>query len=171
MTRFLPRRALLVLSAAFTLSAQAAEPLKVGAPWVRPAVVGQGATGAFMQLISTGPALRLIAARSPAATRVEIHEMKMDGEVMRMRAITGLDIPAGQTVALQSGGYHLMLIKPFQPLKTGDTVPLTLVVQDAAMKRHEITVQAPVRQAAPGQAGAAKHDHDHHGHGHGDHKH
>ena len=171
MTRVLSRRALLALGAAFTLSAQAAEPLTVGAPWVRPAVAGQGATGAFMQL-RAGPALRLIGARSPAAARVEIHEMKMDGEVMRMRAIPGLDLPAGQTVALQSGGYHLMLLTPFQPLKVGDTVPLTLVVQDAAMKRHEITVQAPVRQAPPGQAGAAKDEHGHHDHhGHGDHKH
>ncbi len=169
MNRLFTRRTLLALSAAFTLSAQAAEPLTVLAPWARPAVVGQGATGAFMQLRASTD-LRLIAARSPAVTRVEIHEMKMEGEVMRMRAIPGLDLPAGQTVALQSGGYHLMLIKPFQPLKAGDTVPLTLVVQDAALKRHELTVQLPVRTAPPGRD-AAQGAHDHHGHGHGDHKH
>lgn len=127
-------------------------------PWVRGTVAQQKATGMFAK-ISSAQGGRLVAASSPAAGVVEIHEMAMDGNVMRMRAIDALDLPAGKTVALEPGGYHVMLIDLVQPLAAGQTVPVTLVIEGADGKRETVEVQAPVR--ALGQAGKM--------HGHGKH--
>lgn len=127
-------------------------------PWVRGTVAQQKATGMFAK-ISSAQGGRLVAASSPAAGVVEIHEMAMDGNVMRMRAIGALDLPAGKTVALEPGGYHVMLIDLVQPLAAGQTVPVTLVIEGADGKRETVEVQAPVR--ALGQAGKM--------HGHGKH--
>ena len=123
----------------------------VAEPWVRSTVAGQKATGAFLQITSaTGG--KLVSASSPVADVVEIHEMTMEGNVMKMRALPkGLDLPAGKAVALKPGGLHVMLMDLKQPLKAGDMVPLTLVVEGAANKRETIEVKATVRgaQAAP----------------------
>lgn len=123
----------------------------VAEPWVRSTVAGQKATGAFLQITSaTGG--KLVSASSPVAGVVEIHEMTMEGNVMKMRALPkGLDLPAGKAVALKPGGLHVMLMDLKQPLKAGDMVPLTLVVEGAANKRETIEVKATVRgaQAAP----------------------
>jgi copper(I)-binding protein len=113
-------------------------------PWVRATVAQQKATGMFVQITSSAGG-RLVEARSPVAGVVEIHEMVMDGNVMRMRAVPGLDLPAGQAVELKPGGYHVMLMELKQPLKDGDTVPVTLVVEGRDGKREAIDVQAPVR--------------------------
>ncbi len=113
-------------------------------PWVRGTVAQQTATGMFARLTSTTGG-RLVSAASPVAGVVEIHEMAMDGNVMRMRAIPGLDLPAGKPVELKPGGYHVMLMDLKQPLKAGDTVPVTLVIQGADGKRETVEVQAPVR--------------------------
>lgn len=121
-------------------------------PWVRAAVPGQKATGMFVQLQSKA-ATRLVAVSTPVAGVSEIHEMSMDGGVMRMRAIAGLDLPAGQAVALKPGGYHLMFMELKQPLKAGDTVPVTLTLENAAKQRETLELKVPVRQMqAPNQA-------------------
>ena len=123
----------------------------VAEPWVRSTVAGQKATGAFLQITSAAGG-RLVSASSPVAGVVEIHEMAMEGNVMKMRALPkGLDLPAGKAVALKPGGLHVMLMDLKQPLKAGDTVPLSLVVEGAANKRETIEVKATVRgaQAAP----------------------
>lgn len=112
--------------------------------WVRGTVAAQKATGAFVQLRSPDAA-RLVAASSPAAGRVEIHEMSMDGGVMKMREIPGLDLPAGQTVELKPGGFHLMLMELKAPLKASDTVPLTLTIERAGRPAETLQLQAPVR--------------------------
>lgn len=131
----------------------------VAEPWVRSTVAGQKATGAYLQITSaTGGTL--VSAASPVAGVVEIHEMTMDGNVMKMRALPkGLTLPAGQAVALKPGGLHVMLMDLKQPLKAGDSVPLTLVVESAGNKRETLQIKATVRgaQAAP----AAAHDHKH----------
>ena len=90
-------------------------------PWVRGTVPQQKATGMFAQITSAGGG-KLVSASSPAANIVEIHEMAMEGDVMKMRAIPGLDLPAGKAVDLKPGGYHVMLIDLKQALKAGDTV-------------------------------------------------
>lgn len=118
-------------------------------PWVRGTLSpAQKATGLFVQLQSAKEA-RLVAAASPVAGVVEIHEMAMVDGVMRMRALKdGLALPAGQAVALKPGSYHVMLIDLKQPLKPGDTVPVTLTVRGADGKDETLTLQAPVRQSA-----------------------
>jgi copper(I)-binding protein len=155
----------LALWAALCLAAPAVHAqsaaVQVSDPWVRATVPQQKATGAFMTLQAPAGS-RLVEARSPVAAVVEIHEMAMQGDVMRMRAVPGLDLPAGKPVALKPGGYHVMLIDLKQALKAGDTVPLTLVFEGADKQRVTQAVSAPVRalNAAP----AAAHDHGGHKH-------
>lgn len=130
----------LLLLAALPALAQ----VTVGEPWVRATVAAQKATGAFMTLTSA-QAVKLVGASSPAAGVVEVHEMKMDGDTMRMRHLPALDLPAGQTVKLAPGGYHLMLLDLKQRLKEGDKVPLTLEIEDAHKVRSKVVVDAPVK--------------------------
>ena len=126
-------------------------------PWVRATVAQQKASGLFARITSVKGA-RLVAASSPVAGGVEIHEMRMDGDVMRMRALPrGLELPAGKTVDLAPGGYHLMLIDLKQQLKAGDTVAVTLVIEGADKKRETLQVQVPVR--AVGAAAPMLHKH------------
>ena len=99
--------------------------IEIKAPWVRGTVAGQTATGAFMEITSKSGA-SLVGAASPVAGVTEVHEMKMDDGVMKMRAVARLDLPAGKPVILGPGGYHVMLMNLKQMIKTGDSVPLTL---------------------------------------------
>jgi copper(I)-binding protein len=146
--------------------AQSSQPVQVQDAWARATVANQSATGAFMKL--TAPAAtRLVEVRSPVAGIVEVHEMKLEGDVMRMRAVSALPLPAGQTVELKPGGYHVMLMDLKAPVKAGDNLPLTLVFEGADGKRQTQDVKATVRAMAvtppaPAAAGAA---------GHGAHKH
>lgn len=134
----------LLLATALFVSFSAQAQVKVDDPWVRATVAPQKATGAFMQLTADKP-LKLVAVSSPLTDMVEIHEMKMDGGVMKMRQIDALPLPAGQAVALKPGGYHVMLMGLMAPVKAGDTVPLTLTVEGADKKRVTIEVKAQVR--------------------------
>ena len=133
--------------------------VSVKEPWVRATVAQQKATGAFMQLVSAAGG-RLVSASSPVAGVVEIHEMAMDGNVMKMRAIAGLDLPAGKAVALKPGGHHVMLMDLKQGLQAGQSVPITLVVEGPGGKRETVQVSATVRPLAVAPApahGAHKH--------------
>ena len=76
---------------------------------------------------------------------VEVHEMTMEKDVMKMRAMKGLDLPAGKSVELKPGGYHVMLMDLKQQMKEGDTVPMTLVVEGKDKKRSTIEVKAAVK--------------------------
>jgi copper(I)-binding protein len=116
-------------------------------PWVRGTVAGQRATGAFMTLTAASDAA-LVSAASPTAKIVEIHEMAMDGNVMKMRAIPRLDLPAGKPVTLKPGGYHVMLMALQQPLKEGETVKITLTFEGRDGKRTTTEVPAKVRPLA-----------------------
>mgnify|MGYP003336813699 CR=1 FL=1 len=101
--------------------------------------------GGFLKITNTGTAPdRLVSASSPtAAAEVQIHEMKMEGSVMRMRELeNGLEIPPGATVTLAPGGLHLMLIGLVEPLKTDTKVPLTLVFEKAGSIDVELAVGA-----------------------------
>ena len=118
-------------------------------PWVRGTVAQQKATGAFMQLTSAQGG-KLVSAKSPVAGVVEIHEMAMEGSVMKMRAVPGLDLPAGKAVDLKPGGYHVMLMDLKQQLKEGESVPLTLVVEAKDGKRETLEVKAPVKALSAG---------------------
>ena len=118
-------------------------------PWVRGTVAQQKATGMFAQITSTAGG-KLVSASSPVAGVVEIHEMAMDNNVMKMRAVPGLDLPAGKAVELKPGGYHVMLMDLKAPLQKDTSIAVTLVFKDAkgVETRTELTV--PVAMAAPG---------------------
>ena len=135
--------------------------------WARASVQGQQATGAFMQLTAQEP-LRLVGVETPAAASGEIHEMKMEGDVMRMRPIDGLDLPQGVPVELKPGGYHLMFQQLKAPLQDGGEVPVTLVFKDAKGETSRLHLQLPVKRMAPAAGHAAPAGHAMpHGHGHG----
>ena len=106
---------LVYVVAALAFGSVHAEGVDVQGAWARATVLGQKATGAFMKLTAKDGA-KLVGAASPVAGVTEVHEMKMEGDVMRMRAIPGLDLPAGKTVELKPGGYHVMLMDLKAPL-------------------------------------------------------
>lgn len=124
--------------------------------WVRGTVAGQKTTGLYAQITSAGGG-RLVSAASPLAGVAEIHEMAMDGNVMRMRVLPSLELPAGKTVELKPGGYHVMLLELKQELKVGDAVPVTLVVEGAGGKRESIEIKAPVKALVDSPQPAHKH--------------
>jgi len=112
--------------------------------WVRGTVPAQTATGAYMDITSKDGG-KLVAVSSPLAGSVEMHEMRMEGNVMGMREMDKVELPAGKTVKFDPSGYHLMLLNLRQPLKPGIMVPLTLTVEGRDGKRSKIAVQAQVR--------------------------
>jgi periplasmic copper chaperone A len=116
--------------------------------WIRTTVPGQKGTGAFMS-ITAKTDLRLVGASSAAAGVTEVHEMKMDGDVMQMRAISGLDLPAGKTVALQPGGFHVMLLDLKTALPKNTTVPLTLLFKDSRGMESRVELMVPVATVSP----------------------
>ena len=142
------RNALAALSAALLLVASlpATAQVTVADAWARATVGNHKTAYAFLTVTSAKDA-KLVGVTSPAAKFVEVHEMKMDGNVMRMRAVDYLPLPAGKPVSLDPSGYHIMLLNTAKPLKEGDTVPLTLIVADPAGKTQKIDAQAIVRPA------------------------
>jgi copper(I)-binding protein len=142
------KRVLVPALAALCLSAAAAAPtlVRVDDAWVRATVPEQKTTGAYMAITSPRGG-RLVGASSPIAAAVEVHEMKMEGDVMRMRAIAALPLPAGQRVELKPGAFHMMMLGLKQPVKAGDIVPLKLVVEADDGKREEVDVRAVAKGA------------------------
>jgi copper(I)-binding protein len=124
--------------------------VQVQDPWVRGMVETQNVTGAFMRLTSP-TAARLVGASSPVAGVVEIHQTTMEGGVMRMRPVQAIELPAGKTVELKPGGYHVMLMQMPRALKEGETVPVMLVIEGRDGKRQNIEVKAPVKALATGK--------------------
>ena len=122
-----------------------AQTVTVSGAWVRGTVAGQTATGAFMELRAS-EATTLVGVASPVAKLVEVHEMSMEGAIMKMRAIPRLDLPAGKEVELKPGGYHLMLTGLSKPLAKGDIVPLTLTFEGRGKKPSTLDVKAEVRE-------------------------
>jgi hypothetical protein len=115
--------------------------------WVRGTTQAQKATGAFMEITSSDAAT-LLSASSPVAGVVEIHTMRMEDGVMKMRAIPKLDLPAGKGVKLAPGGNHVMLMDLKQQMKKGDVVPITLKVEGKDKKVQTVEIKAEVRDLA-----------------------
>lgn len=128
----------------FLVPASAIAQVRVSDPWVRATVPRQQVSGAFMRLSSSRD-MRLVEARTPVAGVVEIHEMAMDKGIMRMRPVPGVNLPAGKTVELKPGGYHVMLMDLKRQLKEGESVPITLVIEGKDGKRETLEVKAAVR--------------------------
>ena len=115
------------------------------AAMISPTVASQKATGAFMQLTSKG-GVSLVGVASPAASIVEIHEMVMDKDVMKMRPVPRLEVQPGKPLELRPGSYHVMLIDLKKPLAKGEIVPITLQVEGRDKKIETVDVNAEVRE-------------------------
>ena len=149
--------------------------VQVDSAWVRPMVPGQTATGGFM-VLTARQALTLEGFSMTRAGVPELHEMTMDGQVMRMRAIPSLALPAGQAVVLRPGGHHLMLTQLQDTLKEGEVLSLTLKLRThdgkAVTQMVNLPVKAHMLMPASGGAGASvpmnsgSGGHHHHGMAH-----
>ena len=163
----------LIAAALTTLCAisASAQNVTVTDAWARATVQGQKATGAFMKITAKDSA-KLVGVSSPVAGVVEIHEMKMDKDVMKMSALpNGLELPAGKAVELKPGGYHVMLMDLKAPLAKDTTIPLTLTVQDAKGVKSTVELKLLVGMQAPGMPSHDHSKHKHTEHKHGEHKH
>ena len=147
----------LIVSAIAALAAQPAlsATISVTDAWARATMPGQKVSGAYMRIQSDADA-KLISVSSPVVPRVEVHEMKMDGDVMRMREVKAIDLPKGKAVSLEPGGFHIMLMNLSKPIAAGDVIPLTLVVESGG-KQQTVEVKAEARAA-----GSAMQNHQHH---------
>lgn len=139
-----------LLGLAFQVSAQT----KVDDAWVRATVPAQSASGAFMTVTADSDS-KLLSVASPVAKDVQIHEMTMKNEVMSMGPVKSVDLPAGKAVSFDPNGYHVMLMGLTGQLKEGESVPLTLTVEDAKGEKQTIEVKAAVRSLT----NMAGHDH------------
>jgi copper(I)-binding protein len=145
----------MIIAAALLAGMAHAQSVDVKDAWVRTSVPGQKATGAYMKLTAKDGA-NLVAASSPVAGVTEVHEMKMEGDIMKMKAVAGgVVLPAGKTVELKPGGYHLMLMDLKAALPKDSTIPLTLVFKDAKGVESRLELKVPV--AAAPMAAAHKH--------------
>jgi copper(I)-binding protein len=143
--------------AAFTAHAQ----VEVSDAWVRATGQGQKATGVFMNLTAQ-KATRLVGIKADLTASAEVHEMKMDKDVMKMQAVKALDLPAGQTVALKPGSYHVMLMDLKAPVAEDSQVVLTLLFEDAAGVKTQKEVKAVAKKM--GMGGKDKPQHGEHKH-------
>ena len=150
---------------AATGQVQPVAPVEVRDGWIRPAVPGQSGTGAFMKLTAPSGS-RLIGISTPVAGVAEVHEMKLDGDTMRMRAVKGgLDLPARQTVELKPGGLHVMLMDLKQPILKDTVVPLVLRFEDAkgvqSSQELKLSVGAPASMGTSPSADGHEQRHKH----------
>ena len=143
----------ITLGLSFSTQAQEAKvgSIKVENAYTRATVPGQMAAGGFMKIENKGTADQLVSASSPVAGEVQLHEMAMEGNVMRMRQVKEVVVPAGATVELKPGGLHLMFMNIKAPLAAGETVPVKLKFAKAG----EVEIKMPVN--AMGNPGAMKH--------------
>ena len=132
--------ALSLMGLAFQASAQT----KVDDAWVRATVPTQTASGAFMTVTADSDG-KLLSVATPIAKDVQIHEMTMKNDVMSMGPVKFVELPAGKAVKLDPNGYHVMLMGLSAQLKEGETVPLTLTVENAKGEKETLEVKAPVR--------------------------
>lgn len=138
-------------------AAHAADVVQVREPWAKATVPGQKVGGVYMKIVAREN-LRLTGVKSAAAESAEVHQMKMENGMMRMRAVPFMELPAGKIVKLEPGGYHIMLFDLRQSLVAGQKLKLELTVEDASKRQHRVAVEALVRDRDAGPAGG----HDHH---------
>lgn len=149
MRNMIPRMGIiaLVLSVSLpTFAGSAADEVNIGSPYVRAVPPMMQNSAAFMTLENTGTTDRaVVAGASPAAETVELHTHTMDDGMMRMRQVDRIDVAAGETVVLEPGGLHVMLLGLKQPLEEGGEVQLDLTYDDGSTR----SVTAPVTKVQP----------------------
>ncbi|MBI3529738.1 MAG: copper chaperone PCu(A)C [Betaproteobacteria bacterium] len=138
-------------------AAHAADLVQVREPWAKATVPGQKVGGVYMKIVAREN-LHLTGAKSAVAETAEVHQMKMENGMMRMRAVPSLELPAGKTVKLEPGGYHIMLFDLRQSLVAGQKLKLELTVEDASKRPHRVAVEVVVRDRDAGPPDG----HDHH---------
>ena len=147
----------LALSAVLWTGHALAQNVEVKDAWARATVQGQKASGAFMTLTAKADTT-LVGVTSSVAGVAQVHEMKMDGNVMQMRALAdGLRLNAGKPVALKPGGFHLMLMDLKAPLMKDSSVALTLTFKDAKGVESQQQITVPVSSGMPQGAGHGQH--------------
>ncbi len=153
-----------LLIASSSLHAQESKPIAIGKAVARATVGKQPNGAAFLQIENRGKTDdALLSASSPAASRVEIHTMSMEGDVMKMRALDRLEIKAGKAVTMKPGsGAHLMLMGLKKPLVAGESIPMTLNFRNAG--KVEVTAEVAAMGMPKPADGAAEHSHGHHHH-------
>lgn len=123
--------------------------LTIVAPWARATPGGAKVGAAFVEVrAAAGVADRIVAARSPVAGAVELHDHIKDGALMKMRRVDAITIAAGQTVKLQPGGFHVMLMELKGPLTAGESIRMTLVFEKAGAVEIDVPV-APIGAMGP----------------------
>ncbi len=151
-----------LITALCLLAAAAAQAqVEVTDAWARATGKGQKATGVFMNLTAK-KATRLVGVKSALTPVTEVHEMKMDKDIMKMQAVKALDLPAGKTVSLKPGSYHVMLMDLKAPLAEGDHAVITLLFEDAAGVKTQQEVHAVAKKGAMGGQHKGKHGEHHH---------
>lgn len=140
--------AFLLASAASGMANARTPVITVSDGWARPTVPGQEVAAVYMNITSPRDAT-LVKVESEIAGSVQIHNMSMDGSVMKMRELKKLALPAAKTIALAPGGTHLMMTNLKKPLRAGESVPLTLTVVKADGSKGVIRVTVPVTGTAP----------------------
>ena len=143
-----------LIGLAFQVSAQT----QVHDAWVRATVVDQPSTGAFMTLQADSDST-LLSVQSPVAKTVQIHQMSMKDDVMKMQQVQSVALPAGKAVSFDPHGYHIMLMDLTAQIKEGDKVPLTLTVEDAKGEKESIQVEAVAKAIGTMDHGNMAHDH------------
>jgi periplasmic copper chaperone A len=155
-------RQLAALAAAVFLAAPVlaqTAPVKISGAWARPTAAGQAGGGGFLTITGGSQPDRLLSGSAPISKSVELHRMDMDGNIMRMRQVDYIDIPANKTVELKPGGLHVMFIGLTQTMKNGAAIPLTLRFEKAGEVKVDMKVMSQ-----PAATGA--HAVDHQGHKH-----
>ena len=130
--------------------------ITIGHPYARTTAPGQPTGGGFLKLVNQGASAdKLLSATADVSSRVELHTMRMEGDVMRMRQVDAIELPAGGSVELKPGGMHLMFVELKAPLKAGDKFPLVLRFEKAGEVTVTVNVEAPKTDAA------SAHEHKH----------
>jgi len=138
--------ALFALGLAAAAPATAAEvtagSLTIADPWARASAGMARAGAAFMTISNSGAHDRLVSATANVSDVVELHTHIKDGDVMRMRKVEAIDVPAGETTMLQPGGLHVMFIGLHAPLQEGETFPVTLTFEQAGDVDVDVIVKS-----------------------------
>ena len=133
--------------------------IEIGHPWARATVAGQPSGGGFLKLDNRGPDDKLLSVTSNVSETVEIHTMETTDNIMRMRQVDGVAVPAGKVVDMKPGGYHIMFMKLKAPLKRGESFPATLTFQNAGDVKVDFKVEAI--NFGTQRGGASEHQHSH----------
>ena len=154
------RTGIVVLIAGFCICSGAYAQVKIEDAWIRATAPGQTVAGGYMK-ITSAKASALISVSTPLTARAELHEMSMQGSVMKMRAVPKLELPAGKIIELKPGGYHLMLMNLPGPLRKGDTVPVTLTFEGPDKTREQVQINVEVRDLSGALSGRPHMQHGH----------